>query len=210
MSLQRSLLDFIKNELGIHKFRQSHQSFFRSNAIGKEFFQILLGDYRDYIEIEAHVSLRHNRLEELYNIVLGESPNLETATLGADLGILAGGTKKRWEAADLADIPIVGNEILDLFWNVGIRFLEEYANLERMYDVFVTDGQPTDAYCSIPHIRAQKAVVAAYLLHREDSYFDLIVNKVSYLKGIDNPYIVDFLEFAFELRSKLERDQKTS
>ena len=208
--LSTELFDFLENKLAPKNFTRFHQSFRRKKTFGWEILHIAVGKYKNWIDIEANVEIRYNELERLYNTILSESANIPTATIGSELGRLSSGGKKYWKISDSTEIPIVGNDILTFFWNFGMKFFKDYSNLEKIFDVFVADGQPTDAYCSIPHIRAQKAVVAAYLLHREDSYFDLVVNKVSYLKGIENPYIADFLEFAFELRSKFERSQKTS
>jgi hypothetical protein len=202
--LKPGLLYIINQALVSHGFRRSHQSFFRRIPIGSQILHLAFVQHGNTVEIKANAEVRHDELEELYSDLLGEPHSFQTATVGAEFGKLAGTNSIIWTVNNLSDIPVISNKILASFWDIGWPFLETYSSLEKIFVILMADETPARDYCSIHHVRAEKALVAAFLLGRKDIYHELIDAKIAYLTKIENPYLKDFLEFVIRFKSKVE------
>ncbi len=203
--LKQAILDFLRQELAPSGFRPSHQTFYRKTAVGKEILHIALIKGRSEIEIKANIDIRHNELERLYNTLLGESPNTPTATIGAEFGKLLGSESSMvWIVKDISDVPIVGNSILKILWSDGLPFLEKYASLEKIFEVLDAEDPPRQSFCPIPHVRVEKALIAAYLLGKHKEYDNLINSKLVYLTSIGSPHVNHFINFANQLKEKIK------
>jgi hypothetical protein len=199
---KRGLLDFIKLGLAPHEFKQSHQSFSRKVPIGSQILHIAFVTYPDKVIVEADVDIRHDELENFYNALMGEQPAVQTATIGSEIEKLAGVQSFGWVISSSSDIPIVGNEIISAFWNIGCFFLEKYSDPKELFEVLASDDLPARAFCIIDHVRAEKALIAAVLLARTD-LDNLIDKKIDYLTTLGNPYLADFLEFVVRIKRAL-------
>jgi len=204
LELKKALSDFLEKELALSGFRLSQQSFYRKASVCEQIIHIAYIKRKYEVEVKANVDIRHNELEQLYNILLDESPNTPTATVGAEFGKLLGmKTSMVWSVKDHFDVPAVGKAILTTFWEVGQPFFENYGSLEKIFDILIADDLPIQSYCPIPHIRAKKALLALYLLGLYSNYEDLVNAKIMYLTSINNPYVTDFLNFADKLKEKI-------
>ena len=202
VTLKHGLLDFLKQELVPHGFRKSHQFFYKKAAIGRQILHIAFIPYKDNVEINVNVDIRHEEIEKLDKIVLDEAYDIRTATIGAELGQLANRNSMIWSLNDPSLIPVVGIDIMNAFWKIGWPFLKEYASLEKIYEVLISDDLPISDYLLIDHVRAEKALLAAFLLNKKD--MDMIIDaKLSYLLKKRNPYLSDFLKFVVSFKQYL-------
>lgn len=200
--LKHGLLDFLKQELGPHGFRKSHQSFYKKVPIGRQIFHIAFIPYGDNVEISADVDIRHEEIEKLDKIVLDEAYDTLTATIGAELGQLANRDSMIWSLNDQSLIPVVGRDIMNAFWKIGWPFLEGFASLEKIYEVLISDDLPISDYLLIDHVRAEKALLAAFLLNKND--MDMIIDaKLAYLLKKGNPYLTDFIKYVVGFKTKI-------
>jgi hypothetical protein len=200
--LKHGMLDFLEQEMRPHGFRKSYQSFYKKVPIGRQIFSIAFISYPDEVEINAFVDIRHEEIEKLYKIVLGEPYDTRAATIGVELGQLAKRNSMTWSLNDQSSIPAIGREIMNSFWEIGWPFLQEYASLEKIYEVLISDDLPTSDYLLIDHVRAEKALIAAFLLNRND--IDMIIDKkLSYLLQKRNPYLADFIKSVVSFKKKI-------
>jgi hypothetical protein len=200
--LKYGLLDYLKQEMEPYGFRKSRQSFYKRITIGRQIFHVAFIPYKYNVEINAYVDIRHEEIEKLDKIILGEAYDIETATIGAELGLLANSNSKIWSLNDRSLIPVVGIDIMDTFWRIGWPFLDEYASLEKIYDVLISDDLPISDYLLIDHVRAEKALIAAFLLNRND--IEMVIDKkLSYLLRKRNPYLKDFLNFVVSFKKMI-------
>jgi len=199
-NLKQELMVFLEKRLTPHEFQRSHQLFYRKTSTGKQILHVSIIRRKSYIDIVPSVEIRHNEIERLYHLLLGELPNLQTATIGCELGNLSGNGTKMLTIRELSDVPIAGEEILKTFWDVGQSFFVKYSSLERIFDVLIRDGKTAKIYCPLPDVRAKKTLIAAYLLNRKNIYDDLVDKKIIYLNTIDISYAIDFLQFAVKLK----------
>ena len=203
--LKQTILEFLQEKLALDDFRRSHHLFYRNIPTGKQILHIAFIKRNYELEIKANADIRHNELERLYNVLLGESPDTPTATIGAEFGKLLGEESSMvWSVKDASDVPLVGNAILAIFRDVVLTFFEKYGSLEKIFEILDADDAPRQSFCPIPHVRAEKALLASYLLGQYDDYDDLVNTKLGYLTSINNPYVHDFLHFADRLREKVK------
>ena len=205
--LKRELLTFLESKLVSDGFRRVyHQQFRRDFQEGQQILQIVFINVKVGFELEARVAIRHHGIEELYSSLLGEPRNSRMGTIGVELGRLKYGRSLVWYIGDSADVIAVGKEILAAFETIGYPFLEKYSGLKQIYDVLVNDHEPTEIFCAIPHLRAEKALVAAYLLEDEIDLHNLFVTKALYVMSEDGtyPYVGQFLEFGTKLIEKYQ------
>lgn len=203
--LKQALLSFLSTELASIGFRKSYQSFYRKIPIGRQILHVAFIKYKYKAESKASVEIRHDELEKLYNIILGELPNTPTATIGAEFGELLGSKSSMvWLINDTSDVPVVGTSILTAFRNVGLPFLESYASLEKIFEILDANEFPRQSFCPIPHVRAEKAIIASYLLGQHKDYDELVTAKLGYLMSINNPYINEFMDFTNKLKEKIK------
>lgn len=203
LDLKKGILNSIKNELTPYSFTNSHQLFYRNNEIIRQILHIAFVNRKNGLEINPSIDICHIELEKLYSDVLGRRPTDDTATVGAELEVLAGIKNNIWIIDDKSNIQTLVQEILTKFWEYGLPFLEKYSTLESIFEVLASDDPPLRDYCVIPHIRAKKALVAAFLLRKQNTYNELIDSKISFLVRTNNPYLKDFLEFTVKFKSKL-------
>jgi hypothetical protein len=205
VDLKHGFLDFLKQELGPHGFRKSHQFFYKKAAIGRQILHIAFIPYKDNVEININIDIRHEEIEKLDKIVLGEAYDVRTATIGAELGQLANRNSMIWSLNDPSLIPMVGMDIINTFWKIGWPFLEEYASLEKIYEVLISDDLPISDYLLIGHVRAEKALLAAHLLHKKD--IDMIIDaKLSYLIKNGDPSLANFIKFVVSFKKKIMQE----
>jgi hypothetical protein len=209
-SIRKVLLNSLDAGLKAKGFRKSKDIFYRRITIGKEIlFAALL---KDQLEVTAivDVSLRHHALELEYTTIEGTTSNPNSSTIGAELGELSGGKTIMWDVSDLRNIQTTVNDILDCCWQIGFPYLEKYSSPEKLLDALSDDNVIGPMLCAIPHVRAKKALVAAYLLQRQDIYGQILDKKVAYLQGIESPFISEYLRFAYKLREQFTGFQQRS
>ncbi len=200
--LKHGLLDFLKQELEPHGFKKSHQSFYKKIPIGRQIFHLAFIPYKDVVEIRADVDIRHEEIEKLDKIVLDEAYDIRTATIGVELGRLANRNSMIWSLDDPSLIPVVGMDILNAFWEIGWPFLDEFTSLEKIYKVLISDDLPISNYLLIDHVRAEKALLAAFLLNKKD--MDTIIDaKLSYLLKKRDPNLTSFIKFVVGFKKKI-------
>jgi hypothetical protein len=205
VDLKHGMLDFLKQKLGPYGFRKSHQFFYKKVPIGRQLFHIGFISYNDTTEIKAFVDIRHEEIEKLFRIVLDEAYDIRTATIGVEIGRLANRNSMIWSLNDSSLIPVVGMDIINTFWEIGWPFLEEYANLEKIYEVLISDDLPICDYLLIDYVRAEKALLAAHLLHKND--IDMIIDaKLSYLIKNGDPSLADFIKFIVSFKKKIMQE----
>ena len=198
--LKRAILDFLKKNLAPNGFRRSDRIFYRKIPIGRQILYVAFLRGQDEINVVLNVSIRHDEIENLYSSLEDVKPNNRRATIGAELGKLSSKETMMWPVAHISDVPSIGNEILFAFWKIGWPFLTEYAVSEKILNVLLDDGPKGNTFCVLSDLRAEKALVAAYVLGKKDNYDSLIDAKLSYLLEKKNPYLKEFLEFVVKFK----------
>lgn len=198
--LKQELMTYLEKNLAPLEFKRSHQLFHRRTSTGKQILHISIIKRKTYINVVPSVEIRHDQIEKLYHLLLAEPSNLQTATIGCELGKLSGKEIRMLKIESLSNVPRAAQAVLTTFGNTGPPFFEKYSSLERIFSILKKDEIETNIYCPIPHVRAKKALVAVYLLNRKDLYDDLVEKKISYLKTINTSDTIDFLQFSVKLR----------
>jgi len=200
---KKEFLSYLENKLKPKEFFLFGQAFLKDTPIGKEILHVAFSDYHDKIDISPTIEIRHDKIEKLYDDISGEDPDTPTATIGISLSKISMKGETNWSINNSTDISLIGDEILEHFWDYGIPVFSKYSSMKELFPVLADDQPSTNIYCIIPHLRAKKALVAAYIEGKTSNQFDdLVDRKVQYLKDIENPYLVEVLDFAFLLRRK--------
>jgi hypothetical protein len=158
--LRAALLDRLDESLRPLGFRKRQQSFHLESGPCRRSFHIAFVNHASDFDVTADVAVRHHAVEDLLN---ERRPNLsarerkDTATIGAELGNIAGVGQHRWRVAAAGDVEPVAEDILGWFRRVGEPFLHRYADLEAVSRALAADGAEARLICPIPQLRAETA-----------------------------------------------------
>jgi len=203
--VKKEMLSFLEGQFSPKEFYRSRQIFYRKVPIGKQMLHISFLKEKDEINIVVDVDIRHDELENLFSTLEKIPHNTLSASIGTELGKLSHENTIMWAVNDISNVPSIGIEIISRVSDVGWSFFEEYSSLEKIFDVLMDDKEIGQTLCSIPHVRAKKALTAAFLLQRRDFYNNIIESKTKFLESISNPYLSEFLEFAFRLKNRFTK-----
>jgi hypothetical protein len=162
------LLKRLAGELAPHRYRRSGDTFRRDAGPCRLLLRLAFVDRDGGFDLLAEVAVRHNAVEDMLNAgrALGEQEKRETTTVAAELGTLAGGSRRRGSVRGPGDVEPTVRDLVDWFVRVGRPFLERFASLAETYRVLADDGPEARLICPEPGLRAQIRDVARELLDR--------------------------------------------
>ena len=99
-------------------------------------------NHADDFDVTVDVAIRHHSVEDVLNAErqLGPRERRETATVGAELGNLAGVGQHRWTVVAEGDVEPVALGIVDWFGRIGEPFLQRFASPAETLRVLEADG----------------------------------------------------------------------
>ena len=203
--LQEQLLSQLATKLNAKGFKRKEQSFHRDIPGGKQIFHITWIKHQSDFDITGDVAVRHDVLEELVNESnprLSKREKSQTASIGAELGNLSMGQPLRWTVSSEADIPEVCEGILAVLESVGLPYLQRFSSLEEVLSALSFDDQDAWLHSPIDHIRAKRAIGAAYWLGRRETFTQLVKLKTQFLKNRKDFGLSEFMSFAEKLAKR--------
>jgi hypothetical protein len=201
-ALQEQLLSQLATKLNAKGFKRKEQSFYKDIPGGKQIFHIAFIKHLRDFDLTADVAVRHDALEELvneFNSTLSKKEKSQTASVGAELGNISMGKPLRWTVSSEADIPEVCESILAVFESVGLPYLQRFSSLAEVLSALSFDEQEAWLQSPIDHIRAKRAIGAAFLLDRKDTFAQLVKTKTQFLKEQNHLGLLEFISFAEKL-----------
>jgi hypothetical protein len=164
--LRRTLLTELAVALATRGYRKNGQSFRKDEGPHRLSFHVAFINHSEDFDVTADVAVRHHAVEERLN---GSSPLLsaaqkkETATVGAELGNLAGVGQHRWTVRERRDIEPVAADMLQWFDRIGVPFLTRFSSLDEVARVLAQDDALARLVCPIPGSRRKVLDVIEHL-----------------------------------------------
>jgi hypothetical protein len=207
--LQSTLLDEVGSRvapLGFVRPKNS-QSYKKRIEGGWQSFHLAFIKHSQDFAVTADVAIRFDRLEELIDKhTPAESRNRlqnAMASIGAELGNIAGDGQSRWTVARATEIDSVANSIFQDFLSIGLPYLEKYCSLEAAVDAISGDDAAARLHSPFHHERALRAIGLSYLLRDARRFSRLAAAKEEYLRGRSDPGLQPFLKIKDALASSL-------
>ncbi len=204
--IQEVLLVRLAAAVKLGGFRRSRQSFRRATGWGWQSFHVSFVPRPHDFAVTADVAIRHDAIEKLVSEnsgPLSKQASREVATLGNDLGYLSTGQPLRRDMRGVADLPIVCAQILSAFESTGLLFFDRFSSLADVLEALSAVGNSGRLYLPLDDVRAQKAVAAAFLLGRRDTFHRLVGQYQRYLEQNGNAFgLSQFVPFAEKLAKR--------
>lgn len=199
-ALQKGLLEHIGTKLprfGFDKRRQG-QSFYRLEPFGRSAFHVAFIEHATDFDVTADVAVRIDAVEELVNAenrLLSRKEKQNTFTAGAELGNIAEGRQRRWTVSNPNHLPLVASSIVQALESIGLPYLEEISDPERL--LYILSGHDQKAWMSSPihHHRCKTIVALAVYLGKKEAVPALIDECTSFLRDRGDPGIEAFRIF---------------
>lgn len=157
----RELSDALLRELAAalepRGYARREQSFWRETGPCRLAFHVAFIRHHADVDVTADVAVRHHSVENLLNADrsdLSARERMRTATVGAQLGHLAGIGQQRWSLARPEDVAAAAQEILAWFERLGEPWLTRFASLEEVGRVLQDAGPESWLICPISERRA--------------------------------------------------------
>ena len=154
--LRRTLLTELAAALASRGYRKSGQSFRKEEGPHRLSLHVAFINHVDDFDVTADVAVRHHAVEEIRNLsntLISAREKKETATIGAELGNLAGVGQHRWTVRERRDIEPVAADILEWFDRIGVPFLERFSSIGETARVLTQDGSEARLICPFPEKR---------------------------------------------------------
>lgn len=145
--LRAELLDRLAELLKPQGYRKREQSFHKESGPVRLSFHVAFINHAHDFDVTADVAIRHHAVEEL----LGSGKDV--ATIGAELGNIAGVGQHRWRVAAERDVEPVALSILEYFEQHGKSFLTRFADPAESLRVLEVNGAQARLICPIPDRR---------------------------------------------------------
>ena len=218
--LQEALLARLADALRVKGFgARRQQSFIRKTPWGHQSIHLAFIPHQEDFDLTVDVAIRHDALEQLMSeidppLAWEKRPSVksrgQTATLGADVSNIIGGVEQRWTVVTERDLPSVCEGIVQAVDTVGLPYVERFDSLDAMFYVLARDDAEARVACAFPDYRAKSAVIAAYLLGRQEEFEELAERKTQFLKETHDPGLSSFLTVLEELRHRWAADTRQS
>ena len=155
--LQQSILERLAEMLAPTGFRKIASSFWKESGPARLVLHLSFIGHAADVDVTADVAVRHHQVEEVLNAErqLTIHEERQTATVGAELGNLAGLGQHRWTVAARTDVDPVCSDIRDWFQRIGDPFLRRFSSAEETLRVLETDGEEAGLICPIPATRGR-------------------------------------------------------
>lgn len=218
-TLRKALLSQLADKLRPRGLKRKEQDFCKVIPGVEQVFHIAFIKHKDDFDLSADVAVRHNTVENLVHefestvprpawAALSKKDQADTATVGAELGNLSIGRPRYWTVRSEADLTSVCEGVLDAFEKIGGPYLERFSSLEEVLTVLSGDDKDSWIHCPFNDVRAKKAIAAAFLLGRRETFEKLVESKTLYFKDRKDPslpaFIPPFTAFAEYLAKRWE------
>ena len=152
-AFRQQVLDELAEQLAPAGYRRREQSFYREAGSVRHVLHVAIIPHTSDFDITADVAVRHHAVEELLNAQVSHlSPRekRQTATVGAELGNLAGVGQHRWTVAHESDVRPAVLGILEWFERLGQPFLERFSSAATILRVLDQGGDEARLICPFP------------------------------------------------------------
>ncbi len=157
----------------------------------------------DALEIDVHLGMRHEDVENLIPRVLPgwykPKATVLTYTCGIELGNLECGRFKVWRVASDNDAVETGCGIVSSLERAGYAFCDMCADKRRLLG-FLTSTDPLASIVTQADLRAKTVVAIAYLLGDRAEYLRFVAQMRIMLEERDPKAVTGFDEFVESLR----------
>ena len=147
--------------------RVSYRDFYRELGSCRQLLHISFINHKRDFDVTADVAVRHHVVEDVRNQgrpYLAEAEKKQTATIGAELGNIAGRGQHRWAIIDRNDIPSAADGIVSYFRGVGLPFLERFSSLRETFEVLRGGSKESRLICPFDDERAKIVKIIGGLL----------------------------------------------
>ncbi len=164
------------------KFSRSQERAYKKTDFGKLIFQLGAIPHVTDVDIIVNLGIRHDALQELVHEsdIFVRNGGKGTSSVGAELGNISQGNQRRWTLASEEDVPEVAASITEAFDSIALPYFERFSSLEAILDV--TSGEDSWIHCPFHDARAKRAIAAAFLLGRRETFLQLVESKHKSLK----------------------------
>jgi len=163
------------------QLRKGRHRFYRSAPIGTDIVQVRMHKHGDLVDVEIYVAVRHDEIEKIISAAVSSlvtnDPTLfsaelvaerdkgQTATIGIQLGNIAGPTTRDWSIVDASDVGPACVEVLEMIHRDAEPYFSKFRTTDDFVEKLARDDRETWKWAPVRHDRAMKAVAAAYVLH---------------------------------------------
>lgn len=185
--------------------RPQGQTFVRRMADGQQAFHLAFIEHPSDFDVVGDVAVRFDAVENLINQFhprLSNRLKLQTYTVGAELGNIAGEGQKRWTVASTDDVLPVADDIVGYFQKVGLPYLETMSSMRNAYRALTLPGSAGWMHSPIHAARAKRIVALAKLLEGSQEMSRRIDENTKFLESTGDSGIQDFKKFAVSISTE--------
>jgi hypothetical protein len=198
--LKKKLMEAIGKKLALHGFQPklSRQHYFKTIPSGKLIFHLAFIDHKDDFDITADMGIRFDELERMVNLEnkLLKGMQIETCSLGVEVGNLSEGRQKRWTVSTEADVIDVSNNISLAFERFALPYFEKYSDFRIAFDLLSADGKVAWIHSPIHGERAKRVLGLAVLLGYRGRILELIGKYRKTLQEMNDFGLSEFESFS--------------
>jgi len=184
------LFDMLEKHLAPLGFRlnRGDRSYSRRIQGGRQWIQVFCTpiDSNSYFSVACGVSVRIDAIEELLvwrRGALSKRDLKTTASVGAEVGNIAGTGYSMWSVEVEEDVPVVAKQVLAALNEVGFDYLESMSTIEGILAVASNDGEFSERRITRPAVRGLLALACLRLLGRDAEIPAMIERKREFLTG---------------------------
>jgi len=165
--LRRRVLERLSERMAPAGFRRRDQSFWKDAGPVALSLHVSFINHADDFDLTADVAVRHHAVEDILNAArrLSARDMRTTATVGAELGNLAGVGQHRWTVTAEADVDPAIDGVADWFRRIGEPFLQRFSSPAEALRVLDEDGIEARLICPIAATRSQVREILRQLHH---------------------------------------------
>jgi hypothetical protein len=175
MAKLKGLGDLLLHELGLAMLplgfttRRSSRSFVQKRSYGNASLHLAFIYHQPFdLDVVADANIRIDGVEHAIERSRTENRGRDAATIGAELGNIAGTGQIRWTIASESDVPVATTGIVSAFKSIGLPFIEKYSDLDRLFEVLVDDKDEACLIMPLPHVRYKITLALAEVLNKRD------------------------------------------
>jgi hypothetical protein len=204
------LLDRVADQVAVYGFKRANgQEFHLAHSWGKSAIHLSIIEHKRDFDATMDLAVRFDALEELINrtnLRLSAKERQNTFSIGAEIGNLVDRKPLRWTIGTPDDVEDVARQIGQHVTNTALKYLNEFADMNRALQIFLSDERDAWICCPIHSERAKRAVGMAWLLGGEQKAKDVAASKRLFLRDRKDFGLPDFEAFVNSLLGVAERD----
>lgn len=192
-------------EIGF-KLRKAERAFEAKTSFGMKIFSlgVITHPGTDF-DITGNIAIRFDTVQDLvnqFNTGATDAQKRRNATMGVELGNLAGTGQKRWNVSHLEDVRQAAFGILQEFRSIGLPYLEKYSDPRQALDVLGGNERANWLHMPVHGARCMRALALAYDLKDRERFDQIIANSRKFLEERHDFGLANFEALAAKLSSE--------